>query len=482
MSFRISGWGEQFSEAFYERATTLLTAALNKGAKHSLIADRITVKELNMGEQPPELEILEIGDFAPDRFQGLFNFHYSGNASLVLQTKIRANPLSVEKRKVPSFGAKNTMLASCAPLTVPMFLRLSNLKLNGIVVLVFSKQKGITMVFRNDPLESLRVSSSFDSIPAIARFLQREIEVQLAALFREELPSIIYKMSRLWFAKADPALPFSVPKPRSTCYGASREAELPASSNPDFLDGPPDYFESTKVDAQYPMKMGPLDVHAHPNLQSLTKMALSRNSLHPKSSNNIPMCIFRSTPFDTIHRLSAQSEEPSCTPPSTLSPSPSTEYFFTQHNVSTTGTVSPRPTIFGKMKNAHPHRRREQVKKRHVIRLQSSEIMQTSPSNTISATHNSDPFVCEPHISSNNEKSAFGDSSEKNPEKVIICDSNVKDSIEKSSLNSPIPRWRADELQRKLQEESLSKKVFNPHHNSIKLLALQRLLQANRSF
>ncbi|EPX72209.1 outer membrane protein Mdm34 [Schizosaccharomyces octosporus yFS286] len=481
MSFRISGWGEQFSEAFYERATALLSAALNKGAKHSLIADRITVKELNMGEQPPELEILEIGDLAPDRFQGLFNFHYSGNASLVLQTKIRANPLSVEKRKVPSFGAKNTMLASCAPLTVPMFLRLSNLKLNGIVVLVFSKQKGITMVFRNDPLESLRVSSSFDSIPAIARFLQREIEVQLAALFREELPSIIYKMSRLWFAKADPALPFSVPKPKPTYCGTSREAELPASSNSDYLDGPPDYIESTKVDAQYPMKMGPLDVHAHSNLQSLTNLALSRNCLHPKSSKNIPMCIFRSTPFDTIHRLSAQSEDSTCTPPSTISPSPSTDYFSTQHNVSTAG--SPRPTIFGKMKNAHPHRRREQVKKRHVIRLQPSKTVKPSPSNTNSATHNSDPFVCESQSSANKEKSAVEDSLEKKSEKVILCDSDIKDPIEKSPLlDSPIPRWRADELQSKLKAELISNKPPHTRHNSIKLLALQRLLQANRSF
>ncbi|EPY52193.1 outer membrane protein Mdm34 [Schizosaccharomyces cryophilus OY26] len=482
MSFRISGWGEQFSDAFYERATTLLTAALNKGAKHSLIADRITVKELDMGEQPPELEILEIGDLAPDRFQGLFNFHYSGNASLVLQTKIRANPLSVEKRKVPSFGARNTMLASCAPLTVPMFLRLSNLKLNGIVVLVFSKQKGITMVFRNDPLESLRVSSSFDSIPAIARFLQREIEVQLAALFREELPSIIYKMSRLWFAKADPSLPFSVPKPGPTVFGASREAVKQSSTNPEFLDGPPDYIESTKVDTQYPMKMGPLDVHAHPNLQSLTKLALSRNSLYPKSSNNIPMCIFRSTPFDTIHRLSAQSEESSCTPLSTLSPSPSSDYFFTQHNVSSTGTISTRPSIFGRMKNAHPHRRREQVKKRHVIRLQSLKNTQSSPSNTIPASHNSDPFVCEPILFSKNEKSIMADSSEGKPEKVILYDSNVKDRTEKSPLSSPIPHWRADELQRKLQMESNSNKFPNSQYNTIKLLALQRLLNANRSF
>ncbi|CAG8544127.1 4030_t:CDS:2 [Diversispora eburnea] len=45
-----------------------------------------------------------------------------------------------------------------------MLLRLSNLKLRGIIVLVVSKQKGITLVFKNDPLEKVDVTSTFDSI------------------------------------------------------------------------------------------------------------------------------------------------------------------------------------------------------------------------------------------------------------------------------------------------------------------------------
>jgi distribution and morphology protein 34 len=65
--------------------------------------------------------------------------------------------------------------------------------------LVFSKQKGITVVFRNDPLESLKVSSTFDSIPFVRDFLQKEIEAQLRILFMDELPAIIHRLSlRLW--------------------------------------------------------------------------------------------------------------------------------------------------------------------------------------------------------------------------------------------------------------------------------------------
>lgn len=85
------------------------------------------------------------------------------------------------------------------PLTIPLQITLSDFKLSGFVILVFSKQKGITVVFRNDPLESLKVSSTFDSISFVRDFLQKEIEGQLRVLFMDELPAIIHRLSlRLW--------------------------------------------------------------------------------------------------------------------------------------------------------------------------------------------------------------------------------------------------------------------------------------------
>jgi mitochondrial distribution and morphology protein 34 len=51
------------------------------------------------------------------------------------------------------------MLASHYPLVVPMEMRISQVKLRGIVVLVVDQEKGITLVFKNDPLESVLVNS-----------------------------------------------------------------------------------------------------------------------------------------------------------------------------------------------------------------------------------------------------------------------------------------------------------------------------------
>jgi mitochondrial distribution and morphology protein 34 len=76
---------------------------------------------------------------------------------------------------------------------------LSDIKLSAFIILVFSKQKGLTLVFRNDPLESLKVSSTFDSIQFVRDYLQRTIEQQLRNLMMDELPAIIHRLSlQLW--------------------------------------------------------------------------------------------------------------------------------------------------------------------------------------------------------------------------------------------------------------------------------------------
>lgn len=81
-----------------------------------------------------------------------------------------------------------------------MTLRLSSLSLRAIVVLVVSRQKGITLVFKNDPLESVNVSSSFDGVESVAGFIQKEIEGQLREAFRSDLPGVIHRLSQKWLS------------------------------------------------------------------------------------------------------------------------------------------------------------------------------------------------------------------------------------------------------------------------------------------
>ncbi|KAI1502286.1 mitochondrial distribution and morphology protein 34 [Biscogniauxia marginata] len=198
MAFNFN-WSPLTADAdFYRRAEELLTNALNKTPKPPIIVDDILVTEFNLGSVPPELEILEIGDLAEDRFRGIFKMCYSGDAFLTLRTRVQANPLNTYLSGKPGFTSPQP-LAAAAGLTIPLSITLSEIKLSAFIILVFSKQKGLTLVFRNDPLESLKVSSTFDSIQFVRDYLQRTIEGQLRNLMMNELPAIIHKLSlQLW--------------------------------------------------------------------------------------------------------------------------------------------------------------------------------------------------------------------------------------------------------------------------------------------
>ena len=117
------------------------------------------------------------------------------------------------------------MLAAKQPLVVPMLLRLSQFKLRSIVVLVVSKQKGITLVFKTDPLQNVDINSTFDSIAVIQKFIQREIEGQLRQMFREDLPGIIHQLSQQW-VKAKVEAPYLAKRPTMPSSSTSFTPEL----------------------------------------------------------------------------------------------------------------------------------------------------------------------------------------------------------------------------------------------------------------
>jgi distribution and morphology protein 34 len=49
-----------------------------------------------MGTTPPELEMLEISELDQDRFKGIFKLNYTGDALLVLETKVQVTTISSE--------------------------------------------------------------------------------------------------------------------------------------------------------------------------------------------------------------------------------------------------------------------------------------------------------------------------------------------------------------------------------------------------
>lgn len=196
MSFKLN-WNAIEKESFATYAKELLEEALNSGKRPTILSDDITIVDLNFGTVAPNFQILEIGDLGIDKFRGIFSFKYYGDASITVKTKISASLMKNYNNNLHeefSFVKPNFILSDC-DFDIPLNLKLSNIQLSSIIIIVFNKTKGLTLVFKNDPLENIDVNSTFDKITPIAEFLQKKIENQISDLFKEFLPSLLYKFS-----------------------------------------------------------------------------------------------------------------------------------------------------------------------------------------------------------------------------------------------------------------------------------------------
>ncbi|KAI3659421.1 hypothetical protein MP638_000180 [Amoeboaphelidium occidentale] len=199
-----------FDDEFYKDAVGQIESALNKGAKPPHIVDDILVSELFLGTVPPSLEILEISDIGLDRFKGIFRMNYSGDAYLVLQTKVQVNPVTPSSSQMPkarptigivnSYGA-NGMVNAHKPLVVPMQLRICDIMMDAIFYLSVSVTKGLSLSFKNDPIQQIYVMSTFDDMPSVRDMLQNEIEKQIRSVLVEEMPRVLHEQSLRWVQK-----------------------------------------------------------------------------------------------------------------------------------------------------------------------------------------------------------------------------------------------------------------------------------------
>ncbi|KAJ7437104.1 hypothetical protein B0H11DRAFT_2108503 [Mycena galericulata] len=282
----------RFSDQFHYDAIQMLNTALNKGNKPPIIADKIEVVELEMGTQPPELEIRDIGDLTMDQFRGIFRLTYAGDAHLVLKTKVQANPLNHKQPDIHLMAGSRGMLAAKQALVVPMLLRLSHFKLNSYVVLVVSKQKGITLVFKTDPLQSVDINSTFDSIDVIQMFIQREIEGQLRQMFREDLPGIIHRLSQQWVKTKVETPTAGMTQPN---VGAlNPEPRWPNSAPPSLTRHNVNMFNS----AARPSPVRPM-----PRTASISRTNLTRRSTLPPPPQSAPVNNDGEPAFDPTYGL-----------------------------------------------------------------------------------------------------------------------------------------------------------------------------------
>lgn len=202
---------------------------------------------------------------------------------------------------------------------------MSDIKLSAFIIVVFSKQKGLTIVFRNDPLESLKVSSTFDSIQFVRDYLQKTIEGKLRDLMMDELPAIIHRLSlRLW-------CPDQIPREEEEVAERSEPAVDPFASPPqDAVDANGNLLDPSEISS--------LSLDGAPESQTLFSQ---KNLIRLASLNdcNRTMSLFTPSLRDVVFRAWAGSQEkPEVASPPLATPSLTKAHSF-QGN-STTYTFS----------------------------------------------------------------------------------------------------------------------------------------------
>lgn len=204
-------------------------------------------------------------------------------------------------------------------------MTLSDIKLSAFIIVVFSKQKGLTIVFRNDPLESLKVSSTFDSIQFVRDYLQKTIEGKLRDLMMDELPAIIHRLSlRLW-------CPDQISREEEESVETSEPAVDPFASPPqDAVDANGNLLDPNEISS--------LSLDGGPEVQTLFSQ---KNLVRLASLNdcNRTMSLFTPSLRDVVFRAWAGSQDK----PETVSPPLATPSLTKAHSFqgnSTTYTFS----------------------------------------------------------------------------------------------------------------------------------------------
>lgn len=162
-----------------------------------------------------------------------------------------------------------------------MTIRLSRLNLRAILILVVSASKGITLVFKNDPLQNVDVSSTFDSVEVIRGYLQQEIEGQLREMFREDLPGIIHRLSQRWLGQSGTQGKVELPY-RDGVDGPSAALGTPGAmgDNDDELDSNDPYAEKDIFPPHVPSTSSNLNVNANnltPHRRAMQQAQAARN-------------------------------------------------------------------------------------------------------------------------------------------------------------------------------------------------------------
>jgi hypothetical protein len=163
-----------------------IRARINQAVKADKNSERVGsfyVTEINFGSQSPEITLVDVNELTESKVRTGFVFSYEGDATITFYTRIQLNPLLSSKpcgmrgrQLMGVFQAHHSLIA-------PIYVSLSNLRLEGKVVVGYEKPY-VLISLKNEALKSVQVNSSFDGCSA-SHAVERVVRNGLANVFSE---------------------------------------------------------------------------------------------------------------------------------------------------------------------------------------------------------------------------------------------------------------------------------------------------------
>lgn len=194
MSFKFSWNPGLINSSNFKQIAAVLEEGLKKGPKPEGVIGDVTVDDIQLGSIAPRLQMIEVTELDTDQFKGVFYMVYDGDASITMHTQVEANALITSCDSAPPFALPH-FASSLSSLPMPLQFTISHVKLAGTITLVVSKKKGVILVFRDDPLKSIKITSSLDSIPEAANRIKPEIEQEIRLVFQNTIPEMLYELT-----------------------------------------------------------------------------------------------------------------------------------------------------------------------------------------------------------------------------------------------------------------------------------------------
>jgi distribution and morphology protein 34 len=163
MSFAFD-WGVLSNKDVVQAIRAQLNQSINSDKNGERVGS-MHITELNFGKQAPEIEISEVTDLSDSKVKTSFSFSYQGEASLTFYSRVQLNAM-YRPRKVGREGRHHMgVYDSDISLTAPIYITLSNFRLEGKVVVAFEKPH-LSVSLKNECLKDIVVNSSFDGCAA----------------------------------------------------------------------------------------------------------------------------------------------------------------------------------------------------------------------------------------------------------------------------------------------------------------------------